>query len=215
MLSTVCSNDSNKGAESMSVLCSRSFGLYEGYNDLPVETLELFLGVLDAPEKQLRYAGEIVKNSLKGKINHNKEFDIEAYENTIEFNQYMKKEDKRKKESFIDFTDTTSDWDTTSYAGGIKVDVVSANIETVQDAYEELLANNELTYAIETLRGNRGKWLLDLGVDIVYAIQQALAGVKASSDLLRNACVKCEEVADCVKAILESGQPVGELLAEI
>ena len=199
----------------MGVLCSFSFGLYNGYDDLPSETLELFLGVLETPEKQLRHASEIVTNSLKGRIDHTKEFDIDAYENTIDFNQYMKKEDKRKKESFIDYTDNNSDWETTSYAGGIKVDAISANIDTVCDAYEELLAKNELTYAVETLKLNRNRWLVELGVDVVYAIQQALAGVKASSDLLRNACAKCEEVADCVKAILESGQPVGSLLSEI
>ena len=196
----------------MSVLRSFSFGHVCGVTELPVEVLNLFLPLSANPEKKIEYASEIISAGLLGNINFKQDFNIDAYEAAIRKNLKLGKESSRKKFVFLDFGDTNDDWDEVSSAGGIKADVASAHaVNKMEDAYEQLLLDDELKYAVETIKSLQPMLLVEAKMDFIHTIKQALKGIPESVRLLQQVCEDFEVVAEQVKIILGSGYTFEEI----
>ena len=133
----------------ISVLCSVSFGNYNGINELPDEVLGLFTSLLDNPNKKLEFA-----------------------------NQNLGKENKRKKECYIDMTDSADDWEEVSGRGGIKLAQVNSRaVDKIQDAYEHLLLDDELKYAVDTIKAINEDLMIEESIDLIYALKQSVRGI--------------------------------------
>lgn len=198
----------------MSLLRSYSFGHYFGVTELPEDILGLFLDLVENPSKKIEFAHEIVSAGLRGKIDLEHYFNIDAYEATIRKNQRLGIENKRKRESYIDFSDSCDDWDETVLSGGIKADIASMKaVNKMEDAYEKLLSENELEYAVKSIKSLQPMLLVDAKLDIIHTMRQALKGIPESVKLLRQVCDDYKVVADNVKTILESGFEFNEIFS--
>lgn len=196
----------------MSLLKSYSFGHIFGVTELPNEVLNLFIGLSSNPEKKIEYASEIISAGLQGNIDFNHEFNIDAYEAAIRKNLRLGKENKRKKEVFLDFTDNNDDWDEVQGAGGIKADVASSRAANkMEDAYDKLIMEDELRYAVETIKSLQPMLLVEAKMDFLHTMEQALKGIPESIKLLRQVCDEFEVVAEQVKVILGSGYTFEEI----
>lgn len=196
----------------MSLIKSYSFGHICGVTELPTNVLNLFVGLSYNPEKKIEYASEIISAGLQGNIDFGHEFNIDAYESAIRKNQRLSKESKRKKEVFLDFSDSNDDWDETQAAGGIKVDVASTQaVNKMEDAYEQLLLEDELKYAVDTIKSLQPMLLVEAKMDFLYTMKQALKGIPESIALLKDVCKDFEVVAEQVKVILSSGYTFEEI----
>lgn len=198
----------------MSLLRSFSFGHISGVTELPLEILRLFEDLAYNPEKKIEFASEIISAGLQGNIDFKHEFNIDAYESAIHKNQRLGKEARRKKEVFLDFTDSNDDWDETVQAGGIKADAATTRAtKQMEDAYEQLLADEELKYAVETIKSLQPMLLVEAKMDFMCTVKQALKGIPESVNLLRRVCDDYEVVAEQVKIILGSGKTFEEIFA--
>lgn len=198
----------------ISVLCSVSFGNYNGINELPDEVLGLFTSLLDNPNKKLEFASEIIFNGLSGRINFNQEFNIDAYEATIRKNQNLGKENKRKKECYIDMTDSADDWEEVSGRGGIKLAQVNSRaVDKIQDAYEHLLLDDELKYAVDTIKAINEDLMVEESIDLIYALKQSVRGIPDAVKSVKEICENNSLVAELVKTVLNSGYEVGQIFA--
>lgn len=197
----------------MSVLRSYSFGSICGVNELPKEVLNLFVGLVEHPEKKIEFASEIVSAGLQGRINFDSTFNIDAYEAAIRKNQKLGVENKKKKEVFLDFGGNSSDdYDEVARQGGMKEDQVATKaVEKMEDAYEELLLEDELQYAVKTIRGLQPVLLANEKVDFLYTVRQALRGMPESRDILKRLCDEYEVVAEQIQVILGSGKSFDEI----
>ena len=198
----------------MSLIKSYSFGHICGVTELPTNVLNLFVGLSYNPEKKIEYASEIISAGLQGRIKFDGSFNLDAYESAIRKNIRLGKESKRKKEMFIDFTDNSSDWDETAMSGGIKSDAVTTRaVDKIEDAYEQLLAEDELKYAVSTIKSLQPMLLVECKMDILHTIRQALKGIPESIKILQRVCDEYEVVAEQIKIILSSGYSFEEIFA--
>lgn len=196
----------------MSLLKSYSFGHVFGVTELPNEVLNLFIGLSSNPEKKIEYASEIISAGLQGNIDFKHEFNLEAYEAAIRKNLKLGRESRRKKEVFLDFTDNNDDWDDTVVSGGIKADVASTRtVQKMEDAYDKLLLEDELKYAVETIKSLQPMLLVEAKIDFMCTMKQALKGIPESVKLLQNVCNEFEVVAEQIKIILSSGYTFEEI----
>lgn len=195
----------------MSLLHSYSFGICKGKDEVPTEVLELFLDMVDNPDKKVEFASEIISAGMSGRINHNIRFNMEAYEATIRKNLMLGAASKRKREVFIDYS--SEDIVETSKNGGMNMDYISCHtVDKVEDAYEQLILEDELRYAIDTIKSLQPVLLIEEKLDILCTIEQALKGIPESIKLLKNVCDKYCVVAEQIKAILGSGYTFEELM---
>lgn len=198
----------------MSLLRSFSFGHISGVTELPIEVLNLFSDLCYNPDKKIEFASEIISAGLQGNIDFEHDFNIDAYEAAIRKNQKLGKEAKRKKEVFLDFTDSNDDWDETVQAGGIKADTATTRAtKQMEDAYEQLLADEELKYAVETIKSLQPILLVEAKMDFKCTVKQALKGIPESIALLKKVCEDYEIVAEQVNIILNCGKPFEEIFA--
>lgn len=196
----------------MSLLKSYSFGHIFGVTELPNEVLNLFIGLSKNPEKKIEYASEIISAGLQGNIDFNHEFNLDAYEAAIRKNLKLGKESRRKKEVFLDFTDNNDDWEETQYAGGIKADVATTHaVQKMEDAYDKLIMEDELRYAVDTIKSLQPMLLVEAKMDFMHTMEQALKGIPESIKLLQRVCDEFEVVAEQIKIILGSGYTFEEI----
>jgi cell fate (sporulation/competence/biofilm development) regulator YmcA (YheA/YmcA/DUF963 family) len=196
----------------MSLLRSYSFGHVCGVTELPENVLNLFIDLVNNPNKKIEFAGEIISAGLLGNIDFEREFNIDAYEATIRKNQRLGIESKRKKEVFLDFSDNNDDWDEVAQSGGIKADVASTHmVQKMEDAYEKVLMEDELKYAVETIKSLQPMLLVEAKMDFMQTMKQALKGIPESVALLQKVCDTYVVVAEQVKIILTSGYTFEEI----
>lgn len=196
------------------MLKSFSFGHLLGVNELPNEVLGLFVGLADNPTKQVEYSSEIISSGLSGKINFKHEFNLDAYETAIRKNLRLGNSRKRKKEVYLDCTDSNDDWENTALSGGIKADTATMRtVDKLKDAYEELLADDELKYAVDTIKDLQPILLAETKLDIVRLIGQALKGIPESIKALTDLCSNYEVVGEQIKIILSSGYSFEDVFA--
>lgn len=195
-------------------LRSFSFGTFMGVSELPVEVVNLFLPLVENPDKRVEFAGEIITAGLQGRIDFSKEFNLDAYEATIRKNQHLLKESERKKKSYIDFSGAGDDFDDVANSGGVKADFVQLeSIEEMKDAFEEILLNEELEYAVSTIKSLNDEFISDYGTDLIFALKRAVQGIPQAVEEIKNICQEFSLVSELVETILSSKQEVEVLLA--
>lgn len=198
----------------MSLLRSYSFGQMNGVDELPEEILCLFTDLVEIPEKQIEFASEIISAAMQGNIDLEHEFNIDAYESAIRKNIRLGKEAKRKKEVFLDYTDSSDSWEETAQAGGIKADVATLQaVNKMEDAYEQIMLEDELQYAVETIKSLQPMLLIEARIDFLHTMKQALKGIPESVKILQNVCNEYEVLAEQVRTVLSSGYTFEEIFA--
>lgn len=195
-------------------LRSFSFGTFMGVNELPVEVLNLFLPLTENPDKRLEFASEIISAGLQGRIDFSKEFNLDAYEATIRKNQHLLKENERKKKSYIDFSGSSDDFEDIASSGGVKADFVQLDsIEEMKDAFEEVLLNEELAYAVSTIKSLNDEFISDYGTDLIFALKRAVQGIPQAVEEIKKICQEFSLVSELIETILSSKQEVEILFA--
>lgn len=198
----------------MSLLRSYSFGQMNGVDELPEEILRLFTDLVEIPEKQIEFASEIISAAMQGNIDLEHEFNIDAYESAIRKNIRLGKEAKRKKEVFLDYTDSSDSWEETAQAGGIKADVATLQaVNKMEDAYEQIMLEDELQYAVETIKSLQPMLLIEARIDFLHTMKQALKGIPESVKILQSVCNEYEVLAEQVRTVLSSGYTFEEIFA--
>lgn len=194
-------------------LRSYSFGTVLGHNELPVEVIELFLDLSSNPEKKIEYASEIVFAGLQKRIRCDGTFVLDAYEKTIRKNEKLGKENRRKRECSIDYSRDTED-ESKRDGSLASVEYVSSHVaEKIADAYEQLIFEDELRYAVNTIKELQPVLLVSAKIDILHTIKQALLGLPDSVELLQKVCSQYDVVAEQIKVILGSGYQFQTLFA--
>lgn len=195
----------------MSLLRSFSFGQFHGITELPDEVLLLFSDLVEDPGKHVKYASEIISAGLQGNIDFGRSFNIDAYEAAITRNQQMNTSKKRKKETWLDFG--TGD-DEEPANGGVRVDIASLqNVSQMEDAYEKLMAEDELRYAISAIKSLQPVLMVEARMDILLTMRQALKGIPDSVKMLKTVCEEYEILGEQIKVVLSSGQSFEEMFA--
>lgn len=195
-------------------LRSFSYGTFMGVSELPVEVLNLFLPLTENPDKRVKFASEIISAGLQGKIDFSKEFNLDAYEATIEKNQHLLKENERKKKVYLDFSGSGDDFDDVVNSGGIKADFVQLDsIEEMKDAFEEVLLNEDLAYAVSTIKSLNDEFISDYGTDLIFALKRAVQGIPQAVDELKKICEEFSLVSELIETILSSKKEVEVLFA--
>lgn len=196
------------------LLRSFGFGTFMGVSELPVEVLNLFIPLTENPDKRIEFASEIISAGLNGKIDFTKDFNLDAYEATIKKNQRLLKENEKKKKSYIDFNGGSDDFEEVACSGGIKADFVQLDsIEEMKDAFEEVLANEELEYAVTTIKSLNAEFISDYGTDLIFALKKAVQGIPQAVEELKSICAEFSLVAELIETILSSKQEVEVLFA--
>lgn len=202
------------GKEKNTVLRSFSYGNYLGINELPENILHLFDSLIDSPTKRLEFASEIVDNGLKGRIDFSREFNIDAYEATIRKNQSLGKEGKKKREVFIDTSGSSDDWEEVASNGGIKLDQLNAKaVDKIQDAYEQLLIDDELKYAVDTIKMLNDDLMIEESIDLIHALKQAVKGIPDAIKSVSEVCTNNSLVSELVETILSSGYEISQIFS--
>ena len=197
----------------MSLLRSYSFGTFFGVNELPVEVLNLFVGVNS--DEKIEYASEIIFNGLQGRIDLNKGFNLKAYEAAIRKNQRLGTDAEKKKRSWIDFDEPSSDdYSETVTSGGISVNELNSKaVDKVEDAFEQYLDDDELQYAIDTIKSLQPQLLTEAQVDLIGCIKQALKEVPQAIQTLKEVCEEFPLVSELVEIVLTSNKSFEECFA--
>lgn len=198
----------------MATLHSYSFGNYNGVSELPDEVLGLFTSLVVNPEKQIEFASEIISSGLQGNIDFSKEFSIDGFEAAIRKNERLAQDAHKKKESFIDFSSSKDDWDDVMASGGIKVDSLNnMTVEKMKDAYEEIVMEDELRYAVETIKSLNSELIIEEHVNFIFALKQAVKGIPSAVENVKRVCESYEVIGELVHEILESGEELNQLFA--
>lgn len=194
----------------MGLLMSYGFGSYLGVDEVPEKVLNLFTDSIKS-DKKLNYASEIVFSGIMGRINLDDTFHIDAYEKAIKRNGDLTLNTRRKKETYIDYGCSSDDYDTVAQNGGIQVDHL--NIDDVSDAFEDLINEDELRYAVENIKKLNKELLIVEEVDLVEALKLALKGIPQAIDEIKRLCKFYPTIGDSVKTILSSGRDFQEVFA--
>lgn len=194
----------------MSLLRSFSFGQFHGVSELSEDILSLFTSLVEDPNKQIKYASEIISAGLQGNIDFGREFNIDAYEATITRNQKLGTAKKSKKVSFLDMT--SGDAADEDHTGGVRVDIASIqNVTQMEDAYEKLMDEDELRYAISAIKSLQPVLVTEARLDLLYTMRQALKGIPDSVKMLREVCEDYSVLGEHIRVVLGSGYSFEEL----
>ena len=197
-------------------LGSFSFGSYKGVNELPEDVVLLFSEMADKPTKGIMHVEEIINAGLEGRIDFNSEFKLEAYDYTITNNLRLNVEKERKKKTFINFGGSDMETEQALRKGGISIDVVSSSasvIEDMRDAFEEVLDDSELKYAISTIKSLNEDFIVDFNVDLITLIKRSVLGIPQAISKLKEVCQDFSIVSEQVEIILKSGHDIEKCFA--
>ena len=190
-----------------------SFGIYNGFNELPIEVLNLFVDLADNPNQQVEFSCEIVEAGLAGKIDFSKPFNIVAYENAIRKNNSLTANTKRKKEVSIDFFSNSEDDNVNTY-DVISEDTASNQLASkVKDAYAERFEDDELNFAISTIVGLNDDMMAVEEVDLIRCLKDAVLGVEKAVATIKRISNSYPVLAESIQTVLASGQEVNVLFA--
>ena len=196
------------------LLRSFSFGQFYGVDAIPEQVLGLFSSLVENKNKRIEYASEIMDAGLQGRINLNKEFNIDGYEATITMYNNRNKEKKRKKETYINFNTDSEDWENVSRSGGITEDVVSyQEAQKMQSEYDKLILDDSLRFAVETIKNLQPILFAEAKVDFIKVIKNALACVPGSVETVKKICNDYPILGEQVSEILSSGVSFKALFA--
>lgn len=194
------------------MLKSYSFGMVYGVNELPEHVLNLFKELVYKPEINLEYTNEIIVAGLKGNIGEN--FSIQAYEQGIKKKEALAKLAKAKKSKNIDTSLTNEDNSVASYfdISMSQVDTQMVKTADLRDEYEKLLDENELEYALKEIKGLQKDIFIKEQVNVMHGLKDALKGIPAAIQTMKDLCEKYERVNELVEIILSSKIPLESYL---
>lgn len=102
-----------------------------------------------------------------------------------------------------DFTETMCN-------GYVKTEYLSHDsmscIDEMKDAFEELLNEEELDYAVSAIKSLNDKVIVEYGVDLIYAVRQAIRGFPQAIGVVKDLCLECKYISDLVEIVLSSGK---------
>lgn len=194
----------------MGLLKSYRFGSFLGVDEVPENVLNLFTSTV-TKHKEVTYASEIIFSGIRGRIDLTQPFYLEAYEKAIEKNGSLAKNQKKKKEFYIEFDASTDDFADIARNGGIQEDHLC--IDDVQDAFEELVDSDELRYAVEKIKNLNQDLLVVEEVDLIEALKLALQGIPQAIKEIRRICDFYPMISESVRTILSSGKDFYEVFA--
>ena len=194
----------------MGLLKSYRFGSFLGVDEVPENVLNLFTDSVNK-KKEISYASEIIFSGIQGRIDLNHTFHLDAYEKAIEKNGALAQNNKKKKESYIEFGTSSEDYDSVAQNGGIQEDHL--NIENVQDAFEELIDSDELRYAVSNIKNLNQDLILVEDVDLIEALKLALQGIPQAIKEIKRICEFYPIISESVQTILGSGKDFYEVFA--
>ena len=196
----------------MSTLGCFGFGTAFGVSEIPEDVLYLFKDLVVNPDKKIEFASEIVVSGLQGHINLNKDFNIDAFEYAIKHNTFLNKERKKKKESYIEFD--SEDWEDSATHGGIQESQINGKaVQKMADAFEEIIADDSLRYAVETIKSLNNDLIVEENIDFIEVLKQAVDFVPSAVEMVKYICDKYKVISDIAYEILNSGRPIDELFA--
>lgn len=196
----------------MSTLGCFGFGTAFGVSEIPEDVLYLFKDLVVNPDKKIEFASEIVVSGLQGRINLNKDFNIDAFEYAIKHNTFLNKERKKKKESYIEFD--SEDWEDSATRGGIQESQINGKaVQKMADAFEEIIADDSLRYAVETIKSLNNDLIVEENIDFIEVLKQAVDFVPSAVEMVKYICDKYKVISDIAYEILNSGRPIDELFA--
>lgn len=194
----------------MGLLKSYRFGGFLGVDTIPEDVLKLFTDSV-GKKKQISYASEIIFSGIQGRIDLNHPFHLDAYEKAIEKNDALAKNNRKKKESYIEFGSSSEDFDSVAQSGGVQEDHL--NIENVQDAFEELLDSDELNYAVSNIKNLNKDLIVVEDIDLIEALKLALKGIPQAIKEVKRICEFYPSISESVHTILSSGKDFYEVFA--
>lgn len=194
----------------MGLLRSYSFGSFLGVDEVPENVLNLFQKSTKEG-RQIKYASEIIFAGIKGKINLDKPFYLEAYEYTIDMNSTHSKNKRKKKELYIDTSSSGDELDNVYRMGGIPEEKLT--IDNLEDAFEAVCDSEELLYAVNKIKEVNTELIAVEEVDIIESIKLALSGYTRALEELKRICDFYPRIANYIKVILSSGYSVNEVFA--
>ena len=149
---------------------------------------------------------------MQGRINLNKDFNIDAFEYAIKHNTFLNKERKKKKESYIEFD--SEDWEDSATHGGIQESQINGKaVQKMADAFEEIIADDSLRYAVETIKSLNNDLIVEENIDFIEVLKQAVDFVPSAVEMVKYICGKYKVISDIAYEILNSGRPIDELFA--
>lgn len=175
----------------------RSFGYQK---ELTPDVLCLFKGISEC--KDFDSSIEVIDAAMAGRINSDKDFNLAGYDTGVKNNTYMNESKKAGEEVYLDAEEDT-------YADAVLFEQ-SAKI----DPYEAIFNENEVQSSVTKLLSMRTEFLVDEGVDFIFAIRQALKGIPQAVECLRSLCENYSRIRDHIQIILASGIPFEDLFPE-
>lgn len=176
--------------------------------------LNLFKVLVDEPTKEINYSSEIIEAGLKGRIALNSEFNIDAYMNAIESNKKMRKFNNGKKIRSLNTvgqrTEDSPTWSSEVFGEDLPK-LSNSSLSQVVDAYEQLLNEDELKFAIESINMLQEDFILEEKVDLLGLVKSALGGIPSSIKHLKELCEEHTILGENIKIVLESGREFNEL----
>lgn len=169
------------------------------------ECWNLFKEMTDAPENTVEYVDEILTAYQNGKINLDKEFNLRGYCYRVAENQEKKALQNAKKETFL-FDNDEDDYEEASRQGGVSYN----RFERLDDGFEQLENDDELAYAISTIKNLRKDFLMEEGIDLVVLLQRVKEFLPQAITKMREVCSEFELIGEQVHTILESGISIEE-----
>lgn len=197
------------------MLKSFSFGMMYGVNELPENVIGLFSDLLTHPELNIEHTSEIVIAGIKGNINTGENFSLIAYENGIKKKEALAKLAKAKKKKNIDTTlDVEQDNSVASYfdISMTQLDMQIVKTTDLLDEYEKLLNEDELSYAINEIKGLQKDVFIKEQVNVMQGLKDALNGIPAAIRTIKELCEKYERINELVEVILSSKIPLESYL---
>lgn len=196
----------------MAFLNSYSFGLVDGYNEIPEKILRLF-NLKDFDKTDCTC--EVITAGMRGKINFEKPFNLIGYDIAIHTNQKLKQQENTKREisaeqlaEYLDDSERGNSSNTDAY------DYASYSMfKDLEDEYDKLGDKDELRDAVAQIRGLRSSIISEYGFDVVIAIRQALNYIPESLALLKRLCEEKSAIAEYIQIILGSDYSFNELFA--
>lgn len=145
------------------------------------------------------YPLEILASVKKGDIVVGKSFNIRAYVKKVSQNKCL--ENSREVKRLVGIVDSVAEDIETE---GITEDIVTGYVEQV-DFAEDYAEKDEIQYAVRKINDMSKDIMIFHKLDVKHCIRQALKGVPASVEHLKNLVADNPTVGEYIKIILGSG----------
>ena len=188
-----------------STLKSFSFGSYKGVDELPDVVVELFTAMTERPEKSVEYAEEIINAGLEGRIDFDREFNLDAYEYRVRNTTYMNVEKTKRKVTFFHGEDIDD-----THKGGVSENKVSDD----RDDYANIDDEDEVKWAVNNIKAENNTFRVDYGINLIKLLRKGIEGYPQATERLRMVCKEFERVGEWIKIILSSGYSVDLLFSD-